>query len=342
MRLIHLAIVFGVVVGIVTCLLTVTELGSVFSNFTLLGAVSNQTGMSNLHVPWVPCYTANAWNGTVITPVLLNTLMHFQDWATPIDDYLKLLNSTSPVYFAIPQVVHQVWLGASPGLPWPATFYDYLEQCKGWTYKTWTDAEVEGLQYLDKELYDKQLTVTARSEIVRLAILYEFGGYYVDSDCAWLSERCLDPLSSVASSTGFVVAPHPSGTDLAPQVIGSVKHHPTVQNYMKQQKKLYRHSMERQGAEALTAAVKEADNVVSKASKCPGVSSKLTLHSAGVNNGARHANYVTIVSSRYFYPLNWLATNTSDFQLDDLKKLYKSSVLFHFGYTDNNIPGPTW
>ena len=88
----------------------------------------------------------------------------------------------------IPKVIHQIWIG---GKPLPAQWAHYGEQIKAlhpsWAYRLWTDADLPGLWDMDpfglKAVYALWENVGYQSDILRLLILWLYGGVYLDTDC---------------------------------------------------------------------------------------------------------------------------------------------------------------
>jgi mannosyltransferase OCH1-like enzyme len=83
--------------------------------------------------------------------------------------------------------IHQIWIGDNP-LPtlWTDTVKEFAKKYD-YTYKLWTDASVKDLGMDEipglKRLYDsfgKELA--GRADILRLLILYKYGGIYIDAD----------------------------------------------------------------------------------------------------------------------------------------------------------------
>ena len=85
---------------------------------------------------------------------------------------------------AVPKIVHQIWLGKAvkPAI-WMHSVTDFCSDY-GYKYMLWTDSnigelglEAQGL----KPLFDAQ-KFEGKADIIRLLVLYKFGGIYIDAD----------------------------------------------------------------------------------------------------------------------------------------------------------------
>lgn len=95
----------------------------------------------------------------------------------------------------IPKTIHQIWVG-NKKLPklYQAYAKTWLKHNKNWQYKLWTDKDVKNWQgefYL-KDLYDRAYTAQEKADILRLNVIYKYGGLYVDTDLECLKN--FDPL----------------------------------------------------------------------------------------------------------------------------------------------------
>ena len=95
--------------------------------------------------------------------------------------------------YRIPRIVHQIWLGS----PVPEKYFKWMETWlgyHGWEYKLWTDEEVKGLKLQNRSLYEASKNYGEKSDILRLEILYQYGGVYADVDYECLNHQVLDEL----------------------------------------------------------------------------------------------------------------------------------------------------
>ena len=132
----------------------------------------------------------------------------------------------------IPALLHQVWLGADP---LPTRWEDFSDQLQAmnpdFEYRRWgdvdADALIAGTPY--EQLYKGWANPGFRSDILRLLILQQFGGIYLDTDC-----EPVRPLSNLRSGReaflGATFQPQPIREVLVENaVIGSCPGHPFIQ-----------------------------------------------------------------------------------------------------------------
>jgi len=86
---------------------------------------------------------------------------------------------------SIPHNIFQVWIGpqAPPRVwmsEWQATVGLAINE--GWSYRLFRDEDVASLRHLDHESFDKFTRFDGRADLIRVAILREFGGLYIDAD----------------------------------------------------------------------------------------------------------------------------------------------------------------
>lgn len=91
---------------------------------------------------------------------------------------------------AVPKVIHQIWLGGA--VPeavreWTAT---WPRLHPGWEYTLWTDANSP--TPASPEAFDRMPTPAGKADLLRLQLLREHGGVYVDAD--FEAHRAMDPL----------------------------------------------------------------------------------------------------------------------------------------------------
>lgn len=112
----------------------------------------------------------------------------FFDGDKELKDLFEARKPSKMQYFKkplIPKIIHQIWLGTAP---LPKLYAAYMNTWKKyhplWQYKLWTDEDVKNWQgtfYL-KDLYEKTYVVHEKADILRLNIMYRYGGLYADTD----------------------------------------------------------------------------------------------------------------------------------------------------------------
>ncbi|HKP19389.1 MAG TPA: glycosyltransferase [Gaiellaceae bacterium] len=92
----------------------------------------------------------------------------------------------------IPRIFHQIWVGPAP---FPEEFACYqqtwLEHHPGWELRFWTDDNLfEGMRR--PEAYERLRPPWIRGDILRLEVVWRFGGVHIDTDFECL--RSIEPL----------------------------------------------------------------------------------------------------------------------------------------------------
>lgn len=87
---------------------------------------------------------------------------------------------------AIPKIIHQIWLGSNPRpVPWIKTVKDFCHTY-GYKYMIWSEASIEALGIDEipglRGVYTGQEELAGKADIIRLLVLYKFGGLYIDAD----------------------------------------------------------------------------------------------------------------------------------------------------------------
>ncbi|MCH9620727.1 MAG: hypothetical protein S4CHLAM20_01280 [Chlamydiia bacterium] len=107
--------------------------------------------------------------------------------------FLKEQIYTLPVINKIPKIIHQVWVGSKPI---PEKYKEYMETWKklhpDWEYKLWTDSDIEGFDWINREYFDAVSNPGMKSDIWRYEIIYRYGGVYADCDIE--CKRSIDPI----------------------------------------------------------------------------------------------------------------------------------------------------
>ncbi len=122
----------------------------------------------------------------------------------------------------IPPIIHQIWVGPDP---MPDEFQEYRRSWQrhhpGWEVRLWTEETVpEGVRR--PEVYDRLRVPAERSDILRLEVLYRYGGVYVDTD--FECRRSIEPL--IDGADFFTAYLKPGRVNNA--IIGSAPEHPIL------------------------------------------------------------------------------------------------------------------
>ncbi|MBX3581189.1 MAG: hypothetical protein KF810_04775 [Rhizobiaceae bacterium] len=90
----------------------------------------------------------------------------------------------------IPQLVHQTWKTSSPPLRWRHLIRSVKRNHPGWTYRLWTDDEMDALVranhpglYPVYRAFEKNIM---RADVFRYVVMHDLGGVYCDLDYEFL------------------------------------------------------------------------------------------------------------------------------------------------------------
>lgn len=143
-------------------------------------------------------------------------------------------NFTTTSEYSIPPIIHVIWMGSAPTEGVKLTIASWRKYHPDWEIRLWTDEEVEKFSWVfprSKIYFDQANSWAEKADILRLEILYQFGGIYTDAD-----QVCLKPLHDLASCglTFFAGIINPNGSKIKGMpmigsgVIGSTSHHPIL------------------------------------------------------------------------------------------------------------------
>lgn len=142
----------------------------------------------------------------------------------------------------IPRLFHQIWVGPDPPpeqfLRYQQTWLDHHPQ---WEMRFWTEHNLpKGLRR--REVYERLRVPAERSDILRLELLWRFGGVYMDMDF-----ECLRSIEPLIGDLDFFAARNEKGLNNA--LIGSVAAHPVLDKAlgMLQPREIYGYSKEATG-----------------------------------------------------------------------------------------------
>jgi inositol phosphorylceramide mannosyltransferase catalytic subunit len=100
----------------------------------------------------------------------------------------------------IPRIFHQIWLGPDP---FPREYEAYQRSWTrhnpGWELRFWTEEHLPD-ELRRPEAAERLRAPTERSDILRLEVLWRFGGVYVDADF-----ECLRPIEPLLEEGEFFI-----------------------------------------------------------------------------------------------------------------------------------------
>ena len=228
----------------------------------------------------------------------------------------------------IPKLIHQIWIGPKK-IPnyWTNTFSElYIENNKDYEYKLWNNDnysdELNKYPVL-KIIFDNFEHHCYKVDILRLIILYEYGGIYIDADSVWLNNKSFNELLEKSKNTYFFVGTSPNENEnskffLTNGVFGCKKSHPYLKNMINYLENLiYNYHSHKYDKRLVIKKFIERSLVCG-----PG------LFTRELKN-----KNVTIFPSHYFYPIWWHNLNINNIDYDK----YKESHMFQYGETTNNL-----
>lgn len=226
---------------------------------------------------------------------------------------------------SIPKIIHQIWIGPKPEPSiWTNTFkIDYIKQNPDYEYRLWTDNDIEMLfdgYPVFKMVYDLEVTLNGKSDLMRYLILYKNGGIYIDADSVWLNNKSLDDLIANCD-TGLFAAKDPTADYVTGGVIGSTKGHHIFLD-------LINHI--EQYLLGCNNKVKAKRYIRMRSTKgvCTCIGPYL------FDSYVKKYN-ITIYPSYYFYPISWHGVNDIEYYKNN--KIREDCYMMQMGLTTNNL-----
>lgn len=100
---------------------------------------------------------------------------------------------------SIPRIIHQIWIGkAIP--PIVKLYMGTFKKQEGFKYKLWTNEDLNKdnfpitYKYIKKLLSKKKVVYAMIADLMRLEILYHYGGIYIDT-----TMECVKPLDFISN-----------------------------------------------------------------------------------------------------------------------------------------------
>jgi len=117
----------------------------------------------------------------------------------------------------IPKVIHFIWIGPNK-CPFMDNIETYRKFNPDWEIKIWGNNNLPVI--MNKYVYYKMTSWAGKSDVLRLEILYRYGGVYVDTD-----SRCIKELDSLVDGlVCFGMQGHTGKVNNC--LLGSVPEHP--------------------------------------------------------------------------------------------------------------------
>ena len=220
----------------------------------------------------------------------------------------------------IPKIIHQIWLGPNkrPDIWMNSWKINYIKKHPDWTYKLWTETEINELKLINKEIYDEEPYYTGKSDIARYEILYQFGGVFIDADSLWIEGNniSLNIILDMTKESNMFCAEEPVNKwSIANGVIGFAKNHETLKNIINFINK----------------------NYINLKSKYPNKRDVWIVTGPKIFTDIVKKNDKSLIlKSFYFYPESFHKNNLN-IDINKLSELYPKSIMFQYGYSTNNI-----
>ncbi len=156
----------------------------------------------------------------------------------------------------IPCIIHFIWLGGAL----PDKYKPFIESAKelhpGWEIILWTDETVKNLKLMNQELFDATANYGEKADILRIELLFMYGGTYFDVDV-----KCIKPFGNLRRYSFYAgLGPITNHLGLVNNgVIGATQGHPVLKRYLELMRtNAHReHVVYRTGPLVFTQAIKE-------------------------------------------------------------------------------------
>jgi len=110
----------------------------------------------------------------------------FQDIGIQIaEKNFEIFCETKSELTLIPPIIHLIWLGSEPPAQVNLVVESWKKHHPTWEVKLWTEKELETLTWTtphSETVYKQGKNWAEKSDILRLELLYQFGGIYSDTD----------------------------------------------------------------------------------------------------------------------------------------------------------------
>jgi len=128
----------------------------------------------------------------------------------------------------IPRIVHHIWLGPDPlpeeHGPWIETWKRHHPD---WEFRMWTEENLPE-DPIRPEILERLRAPVERADILRLELVYRYGGVYLDTDL-----ECLRPMDDVLAGEDFVGVCHKPGK-ITNTAIAAAPEHPLLKQALEQ------------------------------------------------------------------------------------------------------------
>lgn len=124
----------------------------------------------------------------------------------------------------IPKIIHMIWIGPRP---LPEKYKPLMESWRkfhpDWEIKLWTNEDVATMELENQDIFDRAVNYGMKSDILRMEILWRYGGLYVDLDF-----ECYQPFDHLHHAHGFYCGLHSGACVIGNSMMAAAKHHPLM------------------------------------------------------------------------------------------------------------------
>lgn len=135
------------------------------------------------------------------------------------ENTLKLNKPDKNNNILIPKIIHIVWIGSTIPKKYLNNIYTFERLNPKWEVRFWNDEKIKKETFLNQDIIDLMPTYAAKVDIIRLELIYKYGGIYSDCDSI-----CLKPLDKLVNNKTCFAMSHKNGI-AANGTIGAIKNH---------------------------------------------------------------------------------------------------------------------
>lgn len=137
-----------------------------------------------------------------------------------LQNSLKINKSIKLGPVIIPKIIHMIWIGGLMPEEYKYNIKTFTVLNPSWKVKVWTNEGIKKETFINQKIIDKMPTFAAKVDIIRLEILYKYGGLYTDCDSV-----CLKPIDDLINGK-FCFGMHDNNGFVANGTLGCKKNHP--------------------------------------------------------------------------------------------------------------------
>jgi len=228
----------------------------------------------------------------------------------------------------VPKIVHQIWLGKAvkPAI-WMRSVTDFCMDY-GYKYMLWTDTNIGQLGMEDVpglyELFKKQnrgeaaASAQGKSDIIRLLVLYKFGGIYIDADTVITRPAKFAEFNEKNTAAVFFGWENEKKSLIANGLIGSRPNHAFILTLLE---RIVEHARSEKGE----AAWRQLGPL---------------FVTRTYEEKKEWFPDVKVYPMKFFYPVHWIGIKDPEHHAKI--KLPEESMLFQYGYTTNGFDKHFW